>query len=108
MHITTEDLVTSLLSIGYDKVDQVLFAKAKRIISTGKTFKFIDFIINKVCNNFILFDGNSFRLNKETSNMILNRNTELTNYLKTNGLGIVSSQVLDKPKTRALVMNSSN
>ncbi len=108
MSITTEDLVTSLLSIGYNKVDAQLFIEARKMISNSKVFKFIDSSINKVCNNFISFDGNSFRLNKElSSNMILNRNTELTNYLITNGLEIVSSQVSDKPKTRALIINSN-
>lgn len=107
MQITTEDLITSLLSIGYSNVDESLFAKAIRIISNNKLFKFIDPSISKICNNLISYDGNSFRLNNETSNIILDRNIKLTNYLKTNGLGIVNSQVLDKPKTRALVMNSN-
>ncbi len=109
MPITTEDLVSSLLSIGYDKVDSLLFAKAKGIITTGKIFKFADYSISKLFNNLIVFDGNSFKLTEGLSsnpsvNLILNRNEELTNYLKTNGLGIVNTQ----PKTRALVMKRSN
>ena len=82
--------------IGYEyvynliNVDESLFAKAIRIISNGKLFKFIDPSISKICNDLISYDGNSFRLNNETSNIILDRNIKLTNYLKTNGLGIVS------------------
>lgn len=101
MQITTEDLVSSLLSIGYPKVDSSLFAKARAIVS--KRFVFTDPSISKICSNFIFFDGNSFRLNNcSSTDMILNRNTELTNYLKINGLN--NSQVTNKPKTRALVM----
>ena len=106
MGITTEDLVTSLLSIGYAKVDSSLFTKAKGIISAGKVFKFVDYSISKFFNNYIVFDGNNFKLSEGlSSNMILNRNEELTDYLKTNGLGL---QTLDKPKTRTLVIKSSN
>ena len=105
MSITTEDLVTSLLSIGYTKVDSSLFAKAKTIITTGKVFKFTDYSISKTFNNFIIFDGNSFKLSEGLSlSMILSRNEALTNYLKTNGLGIINTQTLDKPKTRALIL----
>ena len=109
MGITTEDLVTSLLSIGYTTVDSSLFTKAKGIITNSKVFKFADYSISKIFNNFIIFDGNSFRLSEElSSSMILSRNEALNNYLKTNGLGIQSTQISDKPKTKALVMKSSN
>lgn len=108
MGITTEDLISSLLSIGYNEVNQTLFTKAKGIILTSKAFRFADYSISKVFNSFIVFDGNSFKIREGLSSKILNQNEELTNYLKTNGFGIVNTQILDKPKARALVMKSSN
>ena len=109
MPITTEDLISSLLFIGYDRVDAILFTNAKNIITEGNIFKFEDYSINKFFNSPIIFNGTFFKLKEGLSlnnslSMILNRNKELTNYLISTGFGIVS----DKPKARTLVMNSSN
>ena len=107
MPITTEDLVSSLLSIGYEKVDSALFISAKNVIA--KVFKLEDYSINKFFNSPITFNGTFFKLREGLSlnssiSMILNRNKDLTNYLISTGFGTVS----DKPKARTLVMNSSN
>ncbi len=67
MPITTEDLVSSLLSIGYDKVDSVLFTSAKNIITEDTIFKFEDYSINKIFNSPITFNGTFFKLREGLS-----------------------------------------
>lgn len=114
MPITTEDLVSSLLSIGYDKVDAALFTSAKSNITSNKKFKFEDYSIKKFFNSYIDFTGTFFKIKDELKdsgssiNMILNRNNELTNYLISKGFGATEPEEISKPKTKALVMKSSN
>ena len=124
MKINTEDLVSSLLFIGFDKVDSVLFSYTLRKISTQSTFQFEDHMLTKSFNNYIEFDGISFKLKEGLSldkskkdynpsfRMALIRKQELTNYLKT----IDFSEIIERiplvskpnPKTKVLAVKSSN
>ena len=111
MKITIEDLVSSLLSIGYNEVNQTLFTNAMKIVSKEKLFKLVDYSISKIFNNHnIVFTGTGYKLSNQSSlpNVILNRNEALTNYLINNGFGEANLQVSNKPKTKELVMKVSN
>lgn len=124
MKINTEDLVSSLLFIGFDKVDSVLFSYTLGKISTQNNIQFEDQMLSKSFSNYIVFDGISFKLkeglsldrNKKDYNpsfrMALIRKQELTNYLKTIDFSeiIERIQLVSKPnfKTKVLAVKSSN
>ena len=124
MKINTEDLVSSLLFIGFDKVDSVLFSYTLGKISTQNNIQFEDQMLSKSFSNYIVFDGISFKLkeglsldrNKKDYNpsfrMALIHKQELTNYLKTIDFSeiIERIQLVSKPnfKTKVLAVKSSN
>ncbi|MBR3660628.1 MAG: hypothetical protein IKN63_01845 [Bacilli bacterium] len=103
--INSEIIISSLLAIGFDQVDSLLFTYTLEKMTTANTqlklFEFKDEKTSQIFNKYIEYDGSKFKFREgyDLNTIVLYRNIELPLYKVLNINGILNNVLIEYLKT---------